>query len=401
MLNSELVNQLKRIAQKYDTKIYLVGGPLRDTLLGRKIKDLDIVVEKLIHIIGKDLADSLNGKFQFYENFNTGTITLPGDSSKNGITHIDIAQTRKEIYLRPAALPKVFPADLIADLYRRDFTINAMAQDLDTGELIDPFCGWKDLKKGIIRALHPKSFNDDPTRIFRAIRFALRFNFAIEPETLNWLRTAIRQQLPSLLSGERVLQELRLITQETNWIKILKRLNEEGLFYSLFGEKLSKTFFRYLPKVAKAQDTHLRLIYLLAQFELPNHFPITKQEAIAIRDWQKYPKIRPILKRACRPSAIYKILRNFSLSALRLASLVEEPSYAFKINQYLNKYQRIKICIGGKDIKALGIIPDKIYGKLLAKILLARLDGKVKTRTDEIKLLKKLLVKEKGKGVVN
>ncbi len=392
MVISNILDNLKKIAQSHDSRVYLVGGPLRDKLLGRGVKDLDIVVDKLIHIIGKDLAANLNAKFQFYQNFNTGTIILPqAKTNGNSITHIDIAQTRKEIYSKPAELPKVAPADLIADLYRRDFTINAMAEDLVSGELIDPFRGREDLKNKVIRALHPKSFIDDPTRIFRAIRFAERFNFKIEPETLQWLRNAVNQKLVSLLSGERVLNELRLMAKEQNWEKMIRRLNQEKVFRALFSKNLTGNFFNQLREVAKVKDANLRLIHLLAQFKLPANFPITKEMATAIKDWQEFPKVRKQLEKATYPSEVYRILRQFSNDALKIAQLVENPKIAIKIKNYLERYQMVKTELGGNDVKALGITPGAIYSELLDQILLARLDGKVKTRADELELLKKLV----------
>jgi poly(A) polymerase len=389
MSKRKLFNYLKQVSKKYETKIYLVGGPLRDEFLGIKTKDWDILVEKNIRAIGKNLANFLNTKFLFYKDFYTGTIPLNNH-------HIDIAQTRGEIYPKPAVLPLVFTADLISDLSRRDFTINAMAKDLVTGELIDPFCGLSDLKKGLVRALHPKSFFDDPTRIFRAIRFAERFGFKIEPKTLNWLRIAIKKRLPSLLSGERVLNELRLITKEERSERMIRRLSDEGLFYSLFGKRLNKTFFQQFRRVAESGDANLKLIHLLAQFKLPTKFPITKQEANAIRDYQRFPKFRRVMNKVGKPSEIYQALRGFSAEALQILKLVEKPSVAAKINDYLEKYQTIKIHLGGDDIKALGIKPGAIYGKLLDNILFAKLDGAVKTRADEIRLLKEMVKNPRG-----
>ena len=388
MLKGNLFKQIKKIGNKYQVHIYLVGGPLRDKILGRKTKDIDILVDKLITTVGSELAKTLNAKFQYYQDFNTGTITLNDQ-------HIDIAQTRKEIYLHPGVLPKVFPADLVSDLFRRDFTINAMAQDLTTGELIDPYQGLKDLKKRVIRVLHEKSFIDDPTRIFRAIRFAERFNFKIEPNTLKWLRAAITQKLPSLLSGERILNELRLIVKEAKCERMIERLNRAGLFESLFGKKLLITFFRQFRKVEKSADANLELIHILAQFDSLNNFPITKQESAAIRDWQRFHQIRKSLLKARRPSEIYKILKGFSNEALGIAVLVEDKSINLKIKNYQNRYRRVNTQIGGDDIKALGINPGVIYKKLLEDILFARLDGKVKTQADELRLLKKMIAERK------
>ena len=381
MLGKNLINLIKRIADKYDTRIYLVGGPLRDKLLGKKIQDLDIVVEKNVKKIGIDLAACFEANFQFYHDFNTGTISL------NNL-HIDLAQTRKEAYPRPAALPKVFPSNLVSDLYRRDFTINAMAQDLAENRLIDPYQGLTDLKKGIIRILHPRSFIDDPTRIFRAIRFAERFGFKLEPNTLKWLRAAIKQKLPSLLSGERILNELRLIIKEDKNKPMIERLNHEGLFHSLFEKKLAKAFFIQFAKLAKLNEPNLMLVFLLAQFSLPENFPLTKEQLCAINDWKRFSKVKRKLTRAKQPSDVYKLLRGYSDDALRIAERLVNPSIAGKIKKYLEKYKNVRLELGGKDIKKLGIRPGKIYSRLLNNLLFARIDGKVKSRADELKLLK-------------
>jgi poly(A) polymerase len=388
MLKGNLLNLIKKTGLRYKTKIYLVGGPLRDKLLGSKTQDLDIVVEKNIKEIGKDLASQLGGKFLFYQDFNTGTIEL-------NKLHLDIAQTRKEIYSQPAVLPKVFPSNIVSDLYRRDFTINAMAKDLISNELIDPYNGLADLKKGIIRVLHPKSFIDDPTRIFRAIRFAERLGFTIEPNTLKWLREVIKEKKPSLLSGERILNELRLIMQEPKSQKMLEYLNRERIFDLLFAQQLKKTFFNEYAKVAKTTDSNLKLIHLLTQLSVPKQFPLTRQQVLAIQDWKRYKKIRRVLSKASKPSQIYKILRNFSEPALKIAQAIENQRISRKINKYLNKYNKVKIKIGGDAIKQLGIAQGAIYSELLDSILFARLDGKIKNKSEEIRYLKTLTRKTK------
>jgi poly(A) polymerase len=282
----------------------------------------------------------------------------------------------------------VFPSDLISDLFRRDFTINAIAQDLTNYELIDPYNGLSDLRRGVIRVLHPNSFIDDPTRIFRAIRFAERFNFKIEPKTLQWLRTAIKNKLPSLLSGERILNELRLIMKETKSNAMISRLNKEEIFDSLFGRHLSGTFFTQFGKVAKPEEPNLMLIHLLTQFSLPEKFPLTKQEMSAIVNLKRFPEAGMALAKTNLPSDIYKVLRSFSDDALRIAEAIEDRKIARKIKKYRLNYQKVKIELGGNDIKALGIPPGAAYSKMLDNLLFARLDGEVKNRTEEMKLLK-------------
>lgn len=383
MLKGNLLNLIKKTGFRYKTKIYLVGGPLRDKLLGRKTQDLDIVVEKNIKEIGRDLAKSLKSKFLFYQDFNTGTIKLNNH-------HLDIAQTRKEIYSKPAVLPKVFPSNLVSDLFRRDFTINAMAQDLTTNELIDPYYGLVDLKKRIIRVLQSISFIDDPTRIFRAIRFAQRLDFKIEPLTFKLLRAAIKEKLLLLLSGERILNELRLIMKEPKSKKMLERLNRERLFDCLFSLRLSRSFFTDFAKIA---NPDLKLIYLLSQFSSLKQYPLNREQLSAIQDLKRYKRIRKGLNKTKLPSQIYKILRNFSETALKIVQAIENKKISRKITSYINKYNKVKIKIGGDDIKQLGISQGAIYGKLLDSILFARLDGKVKNKSEEIRYLKTLTQK--------
>src|SRR5215216_406156 len=162
------------------TAVYLVGGAVRDLVLGRERADLDLVVEGDPAALGRRLG----GEIRTHERFSTATVHLNGGE-------LDLATSRSESYARPGALPDVRPAPLADDLARRDFTINAMALPI-TGEpkLIDPHCGLADLRRGTLRVLHERSFVDDPTRALRAARYAARYGFALEPETERLLRDA-------------------------------------------------------------------------------------------------------------------------------------------------------------------------------------------------------------------
>ncbi|HCJ65768.1 MAG TPA: hypothetical protein DHV62_00180, partial [Elusimicrobia bacterium] len=227
----------------------MVGGPVRDLLLGMQQngtyggKDLDIVVSAGREItkntainLAKELfqiwsphppageAGQKEVKFRVHQHFGTATILFPG-------LQIDFAFSRKEKYAYPGALPEVAPGNIEDDLYRRDFTINSLAMELNPdnfGELLDLTGGENDLKKGLIHVLHRKSFLDDPTRILRAARFAGRYNFQIEKKTLVWLKEAIKKNVFSTISRERFREEMITILKEKNFVSCINLLSSWG-----------------------------------------------------------------------------------------------------------------------------------------------------------------------------
>jgi len=206
-----------KIADELKIKAYIVGGPVRDKLLGMPNYDLDFVVEgdgiKFAEVLNK----KLNGKLITYKAFGTATIDLKGK-------RIDIVTARKETYKRPAAYPTVKPGKIKDDLFRRDFTINAMALAIDKkgfGKLVDFYGGQKDLTKGVIRVLHDKSFMDDPTRIFRAVRFSVRFGFKIDPHTKRLMKEAVMGGFLGDVNAGRIRKEIELFLKEKNPKKCL------------------------------------------------------------------------------------------------------------------------------------------------------------------------------------
>lgn len=220
----EIINQIGYIADMYNFRVYLVGGPVRDLLLGRPNYDLDFTVEGDGIRFAKKLNQTFKGRLVMHKAFGTATIYL----EKN---RIDIATARREVYERPAAYPDVAPGTIKEDLFRRDFTINAIAISIckkDSGRLVDFFGGVEDLKMGLIRVMHDRSFMDDPTRIFRAVRFEQRYNFKIEPVTLKLLKQALSEGLIGELNRGRIRKEIALFLEEEDPIKCLRRL--ENLF---------------------------------------------------------------------------------------------------------------------------------------------------------------------------
>ena len=205
---------------------YVVGGMVRDLLLGLQTIDVDIVIEGQGIHFARSLADRLHATVRCHERFGTATLMVPDQ------LRVDIATARTELYERPAALPRVSPGSIRDDMARRDFTINTLAASLMPGEfgrVLDDFGGVRDLRERHIRALHERSFIDDPTRIFRAVRFEKRLDFRIVRSTEQWIADALSRSLLEELEDYRIAAELRLILEETDPAGPLRRLSELGI----------------------------------------------------------------------------------------------------------------------------------------------------------------------------
>ena len=184
------MRRVATIAARHGRRVWLVGGPVRDLLLGRPVADLDLAVDGAVQRIGRAVAREFQAGFRWHPRFLTAVISFNAG-------HLDLAATRTETYAAPAALPCVRPAGIDADLARRDFSVNAMALEIHPrghGPLIDPFAGSSDLLSGTLRVLHGRSFADDPTRAFRAARFAVRFGFRLDRTTLGGLRESVARR---------------------------------------------------------------------------------------------------------------------------------------------------------------------------------------------------------------
>ncbi len=213
----DVIKIVGKVADELKIKAYIVGGPVRDKLLGMSNYDLDFAVEGNGIKFAEVLNKKLKGRLITYKAFGTATIELKGK-------RIDIVTARKESYKYPAAYPVVKPGAIKDDLFRRDFTINAMALAIDKkglGKLVDFYGGQKDLTKGVIRVLHDKSFMDDPTRIFRAVRFSVRFGFKIEPHTKKLMKEAVLDGFLGEVNTGRIRKEIEAFLKEKNPKKCL------------------------------------------------------------------------------------------------------------------------------------------------------------------------------------
>jgi len=254
-----LMQKVATRAARRNQELYLVGGVVRDLLLGLPNLDLDFVVEGDAIGLAKEFAEAVDGKLTIHPMFNTATVKL--DKWK-----VDFAMARTETYAKPGALPTVKPGTLKTDLFRRDFTINAMVINLGKakyGELIDMYDGLDDLKNKLIRVLHERSFTDDATRIWRAIRYEQRLGFRIEPNTLKILKRDVA--LLKTVGGYRLRRELELVLKEKEPEKALRRADKLGALKELHpalkaGKWLERKFQEARESGKITPDTYLGLL---------------------------------------------------------------------------------------------------------------------------------------------
>ena len=425
-----VVERLGEIAGRLGTRSFLVGGPVRDLILGRAGPDLDVAVEEGCREFGAAVAREFGGRFVYHSRFLTGTVSFlqpqatsrtpqAAGSEPSPLVRIDITQTRAETYERPAVLPAVRPASIVGDLGRRDFTINAMALEITPGsfgEFIDPFDGRADLEQRQVRILNARSFIDDPTRIFRCIRFATRLGFAIEPQTLSLMRSAVEQRLPAFLTPERVLYELRLICAEPLVLPMVKALVREQVlkaawrwtppagFVPAFAKLVAASgkwgqspgapasdSARYSPHFPVMSRAELLFIYWLSVLPVNDRFPIRKEERDAAEAVAGFGRLRPRLKRKQKPSDIYRALCSFPVPALHVLAALETKAISAKIRAFLDTYSKVRIASTGADLRGAGLEPGPAFREILDELLFARLDGRIRSVTDERVILAKLI----------
>lgn len=383
-----------RKAGELGLRLYLVGGVVRDFFLGRANFDYDLVVEGDAIHLAQLLAKEDQVKLTVHPHFGTARLKYSDFS-------LDLATARSEIYSKPGALPKVKEASLKDDLFRRDFSINAMALCLNPqsfGELVDLYGGRDDLKNRLIRILHPKSFIDDATRILRAIRYEQRLGFKLEAETERLLRRDI--DMLDTLSGDRIRHELELIMEEEQPERVLARAEELGVLAkmhpALKGNRwLCKKFAdaRKLSRQRPPLSLYLcLLIYNLTEMEneqFIHRLNCTKKLAQAMRHTlQLKSQLHNIANPRLRPSDIYQVLRGYTIPAIQANLLATGSTTAcLNLKLYLTKLRYVRPLLSGADLKRMGIAESPQLGKILNELHRAKLDGEIKTRQDEERLV--------------
>jgi len=391
-----------KVAEENKNNLYLIGGMVRDLLSAKKSNDLDFVVEGNLHLFLKQMAQKINGEYSYNEQFYTGNIKC-SDINLN----LDFAQTRSEKYPGPGALPVVERSNLLEDLFRRDFTVNALAVSLNPeqfGLLLDYFQGRMDLNSGLLRALHRFSFLDDPTRIIRGVRFAIDSGFDFEEETYNLMREALLLGDFSELTTSRVFKELKLlmnIEMIDNAFAILKKLPVFKLLdinFTLTKNKIDKykVLNGYLASLNKKNYNIKEWLLRMAIF-LDNLPYVMLAKWNISKDEEKIfnfsiDKYNIDLLKNNDPAKIYKYLKNKSIEEL-LMILINTKDMNVKENivYFLQKLNYLKLEINGNDLKKIGVTPGPAMKNILNIIHRAKLRGEIFNRDDELKLARKII----------
>ena len=401
-LPAELINFMQvagRVVASQGQSLYLVGGVVRDLLLGRTNFDLDLVVEGNAIELAKQLAEIYQGKIITHPHFNTAKLQWSKWS-------VDLATARSEIYIKPGALPKVKPGSIEGDLSRRDFTINAMAIYLSPsryGELIDIYGGRDNLKHKLIRILHEKSFIDDATRIWRGLRYEQRLNFHLEKNTLELLK----RDIPMLdtISSDRIRYELECILQEERPEKVLRRAEKlnvlQNLHPALKGNDWLAEKFEQARQLSSPNPPPVGLYLALLAYPLTgeenerliSRLRLSKSVAQTLRDTTSLKtKLKTLAYPELRRSNVYRLLQGYSQSAIIANSLATDSIIAHQhIHLFLNKLRYVKPALTGNDLKRMGIASGPQIKEILQRLHEARLDGKVTTKQGEEEVVKEWL----------
>jgi tRNA nucleotidyltransferase (CCA-adding enzyme) len=368
---------------------YLVGGAVRDLIRGERSVDLDIAVEGDARRTARALADALAGDVREHERFGTATVRAGGRS-------VDLAATRRETYPEPGALPQVEPAGLLEDLGRRDFTFNAMAVGLtgeDLGHLYDPRGGVADLDARLVRVLHPDSFLDDPTRLLRAVRYAVRLGFELEEATERAARAAVAEGAPSTVSGPRVRDELLDLLGELEAPAGVERLRDLGVLRALdpaLDPDPELVASASLAAVALGADRAQAALAALVAANPEALEPWLAGLGLEARDRQGVSRaahgaeaVAAALRgRDLAPSELRALLGGEPPELLALALALGAP--AGPVVDWASRLSRVRLEITGEDLLGAGVPEGPAVGRALDATLDRKLDGLLAGREQEL-----------------
>jgi tRNA nucleotidyltransferase (CCA-adding enzyme) len=389
----EALNACRRICRNHGITLYLVGGAVRDLLLDREGYDLDLTLEADIVPVAQAVAAATGGKAVTHDRFGTGRVSGRG-------FRLDMARARRETYPHPGSLPVVEPATLTEDLARRDFTINAVALRLEPEpvEVIDPFRGVADAHSSLLRVLHDRSFQDDATRMLRAVRYAARLNFKIATQTA----ALIRRDLAYLgtISGPRLRRDLALLFEDPAAVNGTTLAQDLGILRSIHPALgISKAVAdRWRAALAGPRQAPLDELGFCVVADARDegaaasvsrwlHLAGRVEHALAdlVRLRSQSPKLAAMDD---KPSQATELLDRYVPAAVWARAVLEGDGAARVCLDYLTAWRHVRPSLTGTDLLALGVPQGEGLGETLRELRAARLDGRISTRDEEVALVR-------------
>ena len=410
-----LLRELGQVGEELGLQVYAVGGFVRDLILRRETKDIDVVVEGDGIHFAQSFGARSGCRVKVHKRMKTAAILLA-----NGYK-VDVATARMEYYEHPAALPTVELSSIKMDLFRRDFTINTLAIELKSGafgQLLDFFGGERDLKEGVIRVLHNLSFVEDPSRIFRAVRFEQRFGFHIGKQTQGLMKNAISMGFLERLSGKRLFTELELILREANPLPMVERMAEFNLLTVLHPrlryDAATKALLARVSEVVGWFDLLFLevpyakwMVYLLGladPLQLAGLEELTQRLALPPRYKKRliegsaegHTALQQARRKRLSSKEIYTLFKPLPIEAiLYVMAKAEEREVQKEISLFFTQLNAMKVSLRGRDLRDLGIKPGPLYREIFDALLVARLEGTIKTKEDEMRYVKAHYIERK------
>jgi len=411
-----------RLGRELGLPVYAVGGFVRDLLLQRPNQDIDLVVEGNGIALARALAKELNGRVREHQKFLTSVVIYTDAAGAEA--RIDVATARLEYYEYPAALPTVELSSIKMDLFRRDFSINALAVRLDCepfGQLVDFFGGQRDIKERVIRVLHTLSFVEDPTRCLRAVRFEQRYNFHIGAGTEKLIKNALKLKLMDKLSGFRLFHEFQHICDEDDPSACIARLDQLGVLEAvspllslnptrknlLLRLQETLTWYRLLYFEEAAQPWlafFLALNHNMSYADTANHYQRMglpePRRADILRQREHMRVVRGKLEPWQKDheagkesiSALCALLRPLSLECLLyLMADTSDAALQKNLSRYITQWRKEKTDVSGEDLRIMGLEPGPAFGRILDAVLAAKLDGTAATPEQQMDLARSLV----------
>jgi tRNA nucleotidyltransferase (CCA-adding enzyme) len=416
----QLLRDLGGAGDEINLPVYAVGGFVRDLLLGNENSDMDITVEGDGILFAETFARQYGCRVRSHRKFGTAVLIFD-DGFK-----VDVASTRLEYYETPAALPVVERSSLRMDLSRRDFTVNTLALRLNTpvfGTLVDFFGAQRDLRDRTIRVLHNLSFVEDPTRVFRAVRFEQRLRFRISPHTESLIRNAVKMNFLDKLGGKRLLTELIIILREKEPLQAVERMNSLGLLRFIHPQLQYDAGMQRILAESRVMIDWFQLLYLktpplerwvvyflgMAADLTPEEFQTTAVRLALVEQnrhklceaRQKGEEVLAILQRHAarrKPLAnsdLYRLLHDLRMEViLHLMARTTLDDVRRSISTYVTHLREVTCLLTGRDLKKLKVPEGPLYARILEEIRAARLNGLAKSREDEIRIVERVWGKD-------